>query len=263
MLTDSLKAHWPVRRLPDIAHLDAGSAGWGFFLCTRKELRTGRQGTPHLHIVLQDRSGTVAGRLLEDVDRYKEEFDAGEFVRAQGRADRHNQRVELVIESIRRINPEQDRTEGFREADYVRAAPRPVDEMWAQLQGLIAGTEDADVRRVLDAVVTKYEDRLRVWPAAVTVHHAYRSGLLEHLLKVADVGLRLAARVRGRQELRDRRRDSPRHRQSGRAGLRPGDLVLTRGQSARSHHDRRADGERGRGGDRGRSARRRWRGSLT
>lgn len=87
MLTDSLKAHWPVRRLPDIAHLDAGSAGWGFFLCTRKELRTGRQGTPHLHIVLQDRSGTVAGRLLEDVDRYKEEFEAGEFVRAQGRAD--------------------------------------------------------------------------------------------------------------------------------------------------------------------------------
>jgi 3'-5' exoribonuclease len=192
MLTDSLKAHWPVRRLPDIAHLDAGSAGWGFFLCTRKELRTGRQGTPHLHIVLQDRSGTVAGRLLEDVDRYKEEFEAGEFVRAQGRADRHNQRVELVIESIRRINPEQDSTEGFREADYVRAAPRPVDEMWAQLQGLIAGTEDADVRRVLDAVVTKYEDRLRVWPAAVTVHHDYRSGLLEHLLQVADVCLRLA-----------------------------------------------------------------------
>jgi len=192
MLTDSLKAHWPVRRLPDVAHLDAGSAGWGFFLCTRKELRTGRQGTPHLHIVLQDRSGTVAGRLLEGVDRYKEEFEAGEFVRAQGRADRHNQRVELVIESIRRINPEQDRAEGFREADYVRAAPRPVDEMWAQLQGLIAGTEDADVRRVLDAVVTKYEDRLRVWPAAVTVHHDYRSGLLEHLLQVADVCLHLA-----------------------------------------------------------------------
>ena len=45
---------------------------------------------------------------------------------------------------------------------------------------------------MLDAVVTKYEDRLRVWPAAVTVHHDYRSGLLEHLLQVADVCLRLA-----------------------------------------------------------------------
>src|SRR4029078_12715119 len=84
MLTDSLKAHWPARRLPDVAHLDAGSSGWGFFLCTRKELRTGRQGTPHIHVVLQDRSGTVAGRLLEDVDRYKEEFEAGGFLPPPG-----------------------------------------------------------------------------------------------------------------------------------------------------------------------------------
>ena len=192
MLTDSLKAHWPARRLPDVAHLDAGSSGWGFFLCTRKELRTGRQGTPHIHVVLQDRSGTVAGRLLDDVERFKEEFDAGEFVRAQGRADRHNQRIELVLESIRRVNPDQDRADGFREADYVRAAPRPADEMWSELRGLIAGIEDVDVRRVLDAVVTRYEDRLRIWPAAVTVHHDYRSGLLEHLLQVADVCIRLA-----------------------------------------------------------------------
>lgn len=192
MLTDSLKDHWPARRLPDVAHLDAGSSGWGFFLCTRKELRTGRQGAPHIHVVLQDRSGTVAGRLLEAVDRFNEEFDAGEFVRAQGRADRHNQRVELVLESIRRINPDQDRAAGFRESDYVRASPRPVDEMWQELRARISAIEDVDVRRLLDAIVTKHEDRLRIWPAAVTVHHDYRSGLLEHLLQVADVGLRLA-----------------------------------------------------------------------
>ncbi|MEO7272485.1 MAG: HD domain-containing protein [Vicinamibacterales bacterium] len=192
MLTDSLKAHWPVRRLPDVARLDAGSSGWGFFLCTRKELRTGRSGAPYLHVVLQDRSGTVAGRLLEDVARFKEEFEVGEFVRAQGRADRHNQRVEMVLESIRRVNPDQDRADGFREADYVRAAPRPADEMWQELRTLIAGIENDDVRRVVDVVVTKYEDRLRVWPAAVTVHHDYRSGLLEHLLQVADVCARLA-----------------------------------------------------------------------
>jgi 3'-5' exoribonuclease len=192
MLTGSLKDHWPARRLPDVAQLDAGATGWGFFLCTRKELRTGRQGTAHIHVVLQDKSGTIAGRLLEDVDRFKDEFEAGEFVRAQGRADRHNQRVELVLESIRRVNPDQDRAAGFREADYVRASLRPVDEMWQELRRLIDGISDDHVRRVLDAIVTKYEERLRVWPAAVTVHHDYRSGLLEHLLQVADVSLRLA-----------------------------------------------------------------------
>jgi len=31
-----------------------------------------------------------------------------------------------------------------------------------------------------------------VWPAALTVHHAYRGGLLEHVLKLAEVGALLA-----------------------------------------------------------------------
>jgi len=35
-------------------------------------------------------------------------------------------------------------------------------------------------------VAQKQGDRLRIWPAAQTVHHAYRGGLLEHVLKIID-----------------------------------------------------------------------------
>jgi 3'-5' exoribonuclease len=193
MLNDTLKAHWPARRLPDVAHLEDGASGWAFYLCTRKELRTNRQGGTFIHVVLQDASGTVAGRILEGVDRLREEFDAGEFVRVQARADRHNQRLELVIETIRRINPEQDRKDGFSEGDYVQAAPRPADDMWRDLQALVARVEHRHVRLLLETIVSQQEEKLRVWPAALTVHHAYRSGLLEHLLKVAEVGAAIAA----------------------------------------------------------------------
>jgi 3'-5' exoribonuclease len=193
MLNDTLKAHWPLRKLPDIAHLEDGASGWAFFLCTRKEVRTSRQGGTHIHVVLQDASGTVAGRILEGVDRLRDEFEAGEFVRAQARADRHNQRLELVIESIRRVNPEQDGKDGFREGDYVQAAPRPAGEMWGELQARISSVENQQIRRLLEEIVSDHAERLRVWPAAVTVHHAYRSGLLEHLLKVAEVGVAVAA----------------------------------------------------------------------
>jgi 3'-5' exoribonuclease len=193
MLNDTLQAHWPARKLPDVAHLEDGVSGWAFFLCTRKEIRTSRQGGTHIHVVLQDVSGTVVGRILESVERLRDEFDAGEFVRVEARADRHNQRPELVIESIRRVNPEQDRKDGFSERDYVQAAPRPVDEMWRELQALIAKVEDVQIRRLLELIVADHADRLRVWPAALTVHHAYRSGLVEHVLKVAEVGVAVAA----------------------------------------------------------------------
>jgi 3'-5' exoribonuclease len=193
MLNDTLKAHWPVPKLSDVAHLQDGAYGWAFFLCTRKELRTSRQGGTYVHVVLQDASGTIAGRILEGVERLRDEFEAGEFVRAQVRADRHNQKLELVIESIRRVHAEQDRKDGFSEGDCVQSAPQPADEMWQALEGLVAGIALPPLRTLLQQMLSEHEGRLRVWPAALTVHHAYRGGLLEHLLKVAEVGAALAS----------------------------------------------------------------------
>ena len=43
-------------RLPRIAELNGTAIGWGFFLCSRKELRNGRSGD-YLAIVLKDISG--------------------------------------------------------------------------------------------------------------------------------------------------------------------------------------------------------------
>lgn len=180
-------------RMPDLSHVRGGESGWAFYLCTRKELRTNRQGHTFLHVVLQDRSGSAPGRILQQVERFRDEFEAGEFVRVEAQAERHHERLELLILSIRRVSPEQDRLEGFQEADYVQASPRPLEEMWEELQALVARVRDPHVRELLVRVVTANAARLRVWPAALTVHHAYRSGLLEHILKVAEVGVAIAA----------------------------------------------------------------------
>src|SRR5262249_39375472 len=42
---------------------------------------------------------------------------------------------------------------------------------------------------------------LKIWPAARQVHHAYRSGLLEHILQVAAVACFLADRYGVRRDL--------------------------------------------------------------
>ncbi len=47
--------------------------------------------------------------------------------------------------------------------------------------------------RCLTAIVAANEAKLKIWPAARAVHHAYRGGFLEHVLKVAEVGRSLAA----------------------------------------------------------------------
>ncbi len=172
-------------RLPPVAQLSASSSGWGFFLCARKELRTGKSGQ-YLAIVLQDTSGDIKAKVFQDVDVMKSEFDAGEFVKVQGRGNLFNQKVELVLDRIRRVDPLRDALDGFREEDCIPCAPRPLDEMWGELQAHVEATTDTWVRALLERVLADHGDRLRIWPAAQAVHHAYRGGLLEHILKIIE-----------------------------------------------------------------------------
>lgn len=175
-------------RLPPLASLAAEDAGWGYFLCTYKELRAGRSGSEFLFLSLQDSSGQMVAKVMTEVNRYRLEFDAGEFVRVEGRGTVYNGQVQLVLSAIRRVNPDQDRREGFREEDCLLSAPRPVDEMWNELQQHLHGVRNEHIRVLLNRIVADHEADLRVWPAATHIHHAYRGGFLEHLTKMAEVG---------------------------------------------------------------------------
>jgi 3'-5' exoribonuclease len=188
-------------RLPKIADLAPNASGWGFFLCTRKDTRVGRTGNPYLEIGLQDVSGEVRAKVFQDVETVTLEFDAGEFVKAQGRSNVYQGRTEIILDKIRRVMPERDAADGFREEDCIRCAPRPVDEMWAELLARIDSVQDPNLRALLHAIVFQHADRLRIWPAARNIHHAYRSGLLEHILQIMEVVLFLADEYGARRDL--------------------------------------------------------------
>jgi 3'-5' exoribonuclease len=188
-------------RFPNIRVLAPESAGWGFFLCTQKDVRQGRGGDLFIALSLQDRTGSVRARVLNEAARLREEFDSGDFVKVQGRTDLFNGRMQLLVENIRRVNPDQDKGQGFREEDCILCAPRPVEEMWSELDQLILHVRDPFVRELLQRVTAQHGEKLRIWPAALTVHHAYRSGFLEHILSVARSALTLGAAYGANQDL--------------------------------------------------------------
>jgi 3'-5' exoribonuclease len=185
-----------MNQLPLITELTANTNGWGFFLCSQKDVRPSRAGELFVSLTLQDRTGQLRGRIFSEVERYRDEFDAGDFVKVQGRTDLYNGHLQLVVERIRRVNVDQDRPAGFREENCVLCAGRPIEEMWGELQGLIGDISNPHLRQLVDRLVSANEAKLRLWPAARTVHHAYRGGFLEHILSVACVALRLAGHYR-------------------------------------------------------------------
>jgi 3'-5' exoribonuclease len=180
-------------RLPPVRGLSADLTGWAFFLCTQKDVRQGRTGELFISLALQDKTGVVKGRIFSEAARLRDEFDSGDFVKVQGHTELYNGRVQLSVERIRRVNPDQDRQQGFLEEDCVLSASRPLDEMWGELQELVEHVQDPFVRELLQKITTEHAGKLRVWPAALTVHHAYRGGFLEHTLSVARSALMLGA----------------------------------------------------------------------
>lgn len=176
-----------ITKLPPLRQLTADSAGVGFCLCASKEVRSGRNGE-FLSLVLQDATGKVSAKVFDDVERLKGEFEAGEFVKIRARGNLYNDRMQLIVDNIRRVHAEQDRHDGFREEECILSAPRPAEEMWAELQHRVARVEDRFLRQLLEKITCANEARLRTWPAAQTLHHAYRAGFLEHVLKIGEVG---------------------------------------------------------------------------
>jgi 3'-5' exoribonuclease len=189
-----------MQRLPRLNALTPDADGWGYFLCTYKELRPVRNGEILL-FTLQDATGQIPAKLMDDVERFKDEFDSGEFVRVEARGTTFQGQTQLAVTHVRRVNPPQDRLQGFREDDCVLSAPRSADEMWDELKAHLQSVRDPHIRVLLNRIAADHEIELRQWPAAQSIHHAYRGGLLEHKLKMAEVGRFLARTYDANEDL--------------------------------------------------------------
>ena len=160
------------------------------FLVKQKTQRSTRSGDPYLEILLADRTGTLPARAWADAaQRYADQFDEGEFVFVEGRSETYRGNLQIIVSSIRRVsNHEKDEGQvpDFDPALLVPTSSRDIAEMWSELIALAESIEPAPLRDLTLALLRKHEDALREYPAAVSKHHAYIGGLLEHTLEVAN-----------------------------------------------------------------------------
>ncbi len=160
------------------------------FLVKKKAQRSTRTGDPYLEIVLADRTGSLHARAWSDAtQRYASEFEEGDFVYVQGRTETYRNALQLIVESIRRLTEDErdaDKLRGFDPALLVPTSECDVDEMWKSLLALVATIEPEALRSLTEKVLGDHADAFRQAPAAVSNHHAYLGGLLEHTLEVAQ-----------------------------------------------------------------------------
>jgi 3'-5' exoribonuclease len=149
------------------------------------EVRVRRDGGEYLKVTLGDRTGSVPAVVWDGVAQARELCAAGSIVFVAGRYAVHPRfGPQLSVQSLRHPHDGE-----YARRDLVDGPLRTATQMEADLRELLATVQNPHLRRLLAAIFSEgaptwsgYRDA----PAAKRYHQAYRHGLLEHCLTVAQ-----------------------------------------------------------------------------
>jgi 3'-5' exoribonuclease len=154
-------------------------------LVRERELRTQRDGSEYLRLSLGDRTGSVETMVCEDVGALAAICEAGACVRLCGRYAVHPRYGGQV--TLRYLRPAEPRE--YDLDDLLDGPPRSVTGMETALRDLVAQVQNPHLSELLDRVLGPDAETWPAYrdaPAAKRYHQAYRHGLLEHSLGVAE-----------------------------------------------------------------------------
>lgn len=151
------------------------------FLVRSKEIRQKKSGEPYLSLTLGDKTGDIDAKMWDNVAEVMDTFERDDFVRMKGILQIFQNRPQLTLHKLQKAD---EREVNF--ADYFPASARDPEEMWAELQGTIAGIGNPHLRALLDAILGEpgIAQAYKIAPAAKAIHHAFLGGLLEHVLSL-------------------------------------------------------------------------------
>jgi 3'-5' exoribonuclease len=175
----------------DLAAFDEGRTFDGYFLVLSKQQRSTKTNKPYLNLSLGDKTGQIEARVWDPTDpRIAKEFKQGDIVKVRGSATRFDERNQLKVEQLRLAAPTE-----VDKADLLPSTTHDVGQMWAQLEATIEGFADADLKRLLRALLAEsgVAQAYREAPAARQLHHAWLGGLLEHVISLLGLAERVAA----------------------------------------------------------------------
>lgn len=174
-----------------ITDLADGQIVASLFLVREKEVRTSqRTGTSWLHLELADRTGTIPAKMWENYATLAATFECDDVVQIRGRVKLYNGRKELTLEQIIPAL-EHDYDLG----DFLPHTKYDVEELYGRVHQAIAGVKNPWLKRLLTSVVDDpaIAPKLKRAPAAMTMHHAYIGGLLEHVASLIGLATDVSA----------------------------------------------------------------------
>lgn len=163
------------------------------FLVKYIALMEARDGRSYLNLILTDATGDLESRMWGGAKEISETISRGAFVFAKGKINLFQGRTQAIIDEIRVIAEAE-----IDPNDYIVKSDRPADPMYKELLAIVEQLDDYYIKELLRSILldSEIERRLKIWQAGKSIHHAYQSGLLEHILSCTKLAVALSAHYR-------------------------------------------------------------------
>lgn len=159
-----------------------GSRDEGYAILKSVDKKVTSKGSTYLDMIIADKNSEMSAKLWDYVES-KHNFEAGDFVKIRGTSTTYQDQPQFKVEDIRKVLPEDD----VNVADFVPSACMGSEIMYDNIIRVVSKFKDEDLRNLVNFILNKNEAQLMIHPAAKTLHHAVRGGLLMHTLSMLRV----------------------------------------------------------------------------
>ena len=152
------------------------------YLCKGKRSAETRNGKPYDNLILQDKTGTLDGKVWDPNSNGIADYDEMDFIEVFGEVTSYNNHLQLNIRQIRKAYEDE-----YVLADYMPTTDKDVEEMYKELVGYIKKIKNQYLRQLVEYYFVndaKFVKKFKAHSAAKSVHHGFSGGLLEHTLSV-------------------------------------------------------------------------------
>lgn len=162
----------------------------GYALVKSVSVRTTQKGDNYLDIVLNDSSDEVSAKLWSYFESQHGKFESRQLVKFRGYLQEYNGTTQLKLEKLREVTPEDD----VNISDYIKCAPIDAEKAYESIIKFInSSMVDEEYKTLIKCIYTDYRDLIITCPAARSMHHAVRGGLLWHICGMLDIATGICA----------------------------------------------------------------------
>ena len=170
----------------DVKTLPSGDTFSSVLLLRRLTTKTAKNGNPFLSVELGDKTGSFSLNVFGDSAAYElfTGFKEGGILRIEARVEFFQERLSPKLLRAEALSTDQLAGSPLL-SNLVETAPEDADALWTEFQQHVASIQHPELRATVQALFDEIGEQFRTAPAAVSMHHAYRHGLMEHTVHMA------------------------------------------------------------------------------